>query len=387
MKILHVCINAPYIEGWGYQENLLPSYLFRRGVESVVIASNIMPHYLNNKKVEVGESMYEGVKIIRLKCKSFGPVVFAKGFRDALEKEKPDAVFHHNLNATTLRICEKYCTEHKIPLSVDNHADYINCNQNKIYQTLYYKWFVGKTVNRFSESVVKYYGVTHSRCSFLKNVFCVDKEKIAFLPIGLDVDKAATIADQQTLKQKYGFPSDCFVVTSGGKMGIDKGTSDLILAVERLKEAGIRINLLLFGTFTDEATQELANSKSFVKVEGWCDREKTLELLKLSDVAVWPIHHTTLCEDAIACETPLLIRKTETTEHLVDGNGMFMNTGNLDELYENLLLLVNQKDSEKLDMLGKCKEMKSVLSYHEIASTVMKDFNLSTPASNENFDL
>ena len=47
MRIVHICISAPYIDGWGYQENLLPRYLQKAGTENYVIASmNDFPVYL-----------------------------------------------------------------------------------------------------------------------------------------------------------------------------------------------------------------------------------------------------------------------------------------------------------------------------------------------------
>ena len=62
MKILHVCMNTPYIDGWGYQENLLPHYLNKIGVDSVVISSDVLPkRYLNGHKYPLGESFVEGI--------------------------------------------------------------------------------------------------------------------------------------------------------------------------------------------------------------------------------------------------------------------------------------------------------------------------------------
>ena len=53
MKIVHVCLSAPYVDGWGYQENLLPEYLQKNGVENHVITSNDnLPVYLNKEMKE-----------------------------------------------------------------------------------------------------------------------------------------------------------------------------------------------------------------------------------------------------------------------------------------------------------------------------------------------
>jgi 1,2-diacylglycerol 3-alpha-glucosyltransferase len=39
MKIVHLCLSAFYVEGFGYQENVIPRYNRKDGHEVVIIAS------------------------------------------------------------------------------------------------------------------------------------------------------------------------------------------------------------------------------------------------------------------------------------------------------------------------------------------------------------
>lgn len=374
MKILHVCMNTPYIDGWGYQENLLPHYLNKIGVDSVVISSDVLPkRYLNGHKYPLGESFVEGVKVIRVKSKRLlNGLTFTSGLYKQLVKEKPDVIMHHALNFTTLPICSIYAMRHECRMVCDNHADFINCYQNKLYQLFFYRVLTGWTVNLFSKPIEKYYGVTWGRCDFLEKAFGVSKKKISFLPIGCDEALADSIDSKPALRSKYNYGIDDVILVSGGKMGVDKGTCSLIESVEGLNKQS-NIKLILFGKFEDEQTQKLAESKPFVTIFGWCDRQKTLELLKLSDMAIWPIHHTTLCEDSIACGTPLLLRKTRTTEHLIDGNGYFMKTGSKEELRESIETFVNRLETEIATMNDCSKKMKNKLSYNNIARELVNN--------------
>lgn len=373
MKIVHICLAAPYVDGWGYQENLLPKYLANNGVNSVVITSNILPDYLNNKQVATGSYVYEGVKVIRLRSKRFGSsLTYAKGLHEVLEQEKPDAIFHHNINFLSHIPCAKYCIKQGIPMFVDNHADYINSMKNSFLRFILYRCINGNLTNLYSKPVVKFFGVTHSRCRFLYDVFGIDKSKVDFLPIGADVNAANTLPAKNELRTKFKIQQDEFTLVSGGKMGVDKGTVDLIQAVEELNQTNHRVNLILFGKFTDSATEELAKSKSFIKLYGWCDRKTTLELLATADLACWPIHHTTLCEDSIACKTPLLIRKTETTEHLIDGNGYFMQIGNKEELKNCIKLMLTSDSADIIQIKRSAHAMCSKLSYNTISQNIMQ---------------
>lgn len=157
-------------------------------------------------------------------------------------------------------------------------------------------------------------------------------------------------------------------------MGIwlQKGTTYLIKAIEGLKSNN-RIKLVLFGKFEDKETLELARSKDFITLAGWCDRLKTLELLKLSDIACWPIHHTTLIEDCIAVETPIVIRRTGTTEHLINSNGVWLKQGSKEELKDVIgqyLIQIKREDNSIA-----CKSMKDKLSYNNIAKTIINVAN------------
>lgn len=374
MKILHVCTNTPYIDGWGYQENLLPQYLAQEGVESVAISSDLLPkRYLNGKRYPVGSSYVGDVKVIRVKSWRLGNgLTFTKGLYKQLEEEKPDVILHHALNFTTLPICARYAKKSGCQMYVDNHADYINCYQNKFYRILFYQILTGWTAKLFDKPIRYYYGVTHGRCDFLEQEFGVKKEKVKFLPIGCDESMSDALPSKEEIRKKYEIDPDATVIVSGGKMGIDKGTIDLINAVEKV-QGSKKVQLILFGRFDDKETENLAKEKPFVKVFGWCDRNTTLELLKLSDLACWPIHHTTLCEDSVACCTPLLLRKTRTTEHLIDGNGFFMETGSESELLSNINTFINMDATAKEKMHEAILAKKKELSYTSIAKMFLND--------------
>ena len=368
-------MNVPYMDGWGYQENLLPLYLYKEGVDSVVVSSaKLPPHYLNGHQYPVGEKYIDGVKVIRIKCyRVKKALTFTRGLYKTLKRESPDVIMHHNPNFTSLVVSSIYCQFNGIKMVVDNHADYINCVQNKFYQFVFYRLMVGTVTNLFSRPIVKYYGVTYGRCDFLRDVFCVNKSKIDFLPIGTDEDEVKKLPDKTEIRGRLALPQDAYVVVTGGKMGKGKGTIDLIKAVSNIVNKGYYIKLILFGIFEDADTEIMAKLSPFTTLYGWCDREMTLQLLKVADLACWPIHHTTLCEDSIACGTPLLIRKTQTTKHLIEGNGEYVKNGSEGELEESIMRFLNLDAEEKVKMSIAVKEMQRKLSYHSVAKKLIND--------------
>jgi glycosyltransferase involved in cell wall biosynthesis len=377
MKIVNVCVSNPYIEGFSYQENLLTDYFVYANIETSIITVNKFPFNFKLKSVKSGIYFERGKKIIRLSCLMISnEFVFPYGLYRQLVKEQPNVIFHHNLNCTSLIICTIYkIFNPEVVLLVDNHADYINRKANKFWNFLYSKILVRYSAKFASKFVRKFYGVTPYRCDYLQQLYGINYSKIDLLPIGTDVISADKIFEtKDELRKLNNISSDIFIFVSGGKMGIDKGTDKLIKVIDDLAIINPKVLLILFGSFQDVYTEKLAEESKSVKFIGWCDHSTTLRILKLSDIAIWPKHHTTLIEDAISVKTPLIIRKTRNTEHLIDGNGIFLLDDSYDELSCKINIAINE--SVKLDFNRGCDKVREKLSYKVIVNKVLNDIQI-----------
>ncbi|MDO4800667.1 MAG: glycosyltransferase [Prevotellaceae bacterium] len=371
LKILHVCLSGQYIDGWGYQENLLPHYLSKQGTENIVITSaNHFPSYLPARKIEEIKAkgvdyLFDGVRIIRIPTKNpTDSLTFAPSLYKTICDVAPDVIFHHDVVFSTLETVRHYAKEHSVILFVDNHADELNMSHNAIWRYVYHKIANRFACHRILPFVKTFYGVSPGRCNFLKKYYSIPSDKISLLPIGADDELAEQIPSKDELRKKYGFNMKDRIVVSGGKMGKDKGT-DVLISVTEI----IPCKLVLFGSFSDDETKEKANQSPHTRFFGWCDRVRTLELLRLADVACWPIHHTTLIEDAVSVETPLLVRQTGNTIHLVDGNGNWINLNSLQSDLKSFFSM----DSASLAIAAKKK--KEEIAYSAIAHKIITDID------------
>lgn len=369
MKIVHICLSGQYIDGWGYQENLLPHYLHMAGTENIVVtSSNSFPAYVKSDTIKDIISKgrdyeYDGVRIIRIPTLNPTPsLAFAPSLFRTIEEIGPDVIFHHDVVFTTLGSIRRYVRKHPAVLFVDNHADELNMSRHALWNLIYHKIANRAACMHILPYVKFFYGVTPARCAFLEKYYVIPSSKISLLPIGADIQKSDSILSKDDLRVKYGFGLDDRIVVSGGKMGKNKGTDILISAV-----SSIGCKLVLFGSFSDIGTLNRAENTENVTVFNWCDREKTLELLKLADVACWPVHHTTLIEDAVSVQTPLLVRETGNTRHLVKGNGMWTS---VDTLRDDLTSFFSADYSK---FLHAAMLMKKEISYETIARRVIDD--------------
>lgn len=352
MKIVHISEN--YIEGWGYQENLLPLYQKRAGHDVVVISDNAHLKYVQNKVLAEkiakrgNEYEYDGIRIYKIKTylNTSSTSFFCRGLYKILEREQPGMIFHHNLNCSTLPVAARYKQNHPlVRLYADNHADWINESKNKIWHKLFYETLIPWQVRRLGDDVDYYIGVSPLRCQYLQEMFKVPEKKIRFLPIGCDTVGAGQVSDsREQLRKKYQIEENAFVVVSGGKLDKSKGTLALIEACRKLKAKMSNLHLVLFGKIDEEVTLA-AQSQDWITMEGWCDRKKTLSLLKMADVACWPWLHTTLIEDSVASGIPIVVKMSDNVSHFAkEQAGVFLDKGDVDELMKALIEVKTNAD-------------------------------------------
>ena len=134
MKIVHICIQCPYNDYWGYQDNLLPKFHAKMGHDVTVITTNTM-HDDTGKIVKTDCNDYrlnDGQRIIRLEYKKIISEYISKSIGyfkifDLLCEIKPDFIMVHGLGnisniqvVTYLKKVNRDCVEGK-------HSEKLEC--------------------------------------------------------------------------------------------------------------------------------------------------------------------------------------------------------------------------------------------------------------------
>lgn len=270
----------------------------------------------------------------------------------------------------SLSSCIRYRKRHpESSLFVDSHADTLNVNANKCYRWLYFNFLWSFLHHYYQKTVDKYFGVTIGRCLFLREYFHIKNNNVELLPIGADVDTANLITyDRIALREHFGLNESDVVIVHGGKLDSRKGTADLIRVYRELKAKKYsNLRLVLFGKIIDERIPPLLDSD--IIVHNWLSRVQVFELFKMADLAVWPVHHTTLIEDCVASGLPYLIRKTTTTQHLINSD-LFLQTLSATELEEKIDRFIEDMDLHQYG--AALLKMKDEISYYSIAEKVVR---------------
>lgn len=366
MKIVH--IHQYYNDGMGYQENILPQYQVELGHEVILITSNLSNGFNNENRVKsIGEYKDNNFIIKRINTKGEFKnrfVIFNELYK-YLEELKPDYIFHHSVTSPSLGIVCRYKKKNpSIFLAVDNHADLNISARNKVWKFLYYNTFWKSYIKKYDKFIDLYFGITPSRCLFLKEELGVSVEKIRLLPIGTDIKKIKKTISKKELFSKYNINENNFNIVHGGKITPEKQIDRIVEAFSLIKDNNI--NLILFGKIQDKKVKKLIENDKRIISLGWLNREETLSILKYSDLGIWNTQHTTLLEDSIAVGLPMILRYYGSTSHLIDNSGLYLYQGSVREIYDKMNFIINNREVlEKFKTNS--RRMSQLLSYENIA--------------------
>ena len=384
MKIVLVCITGIWGEQYAYQENLLPHYHRLMGNDVTIIAP-VYSKY-GDAKPEVSDAgvsyLEDGTKLIRLKplipvWKLDSHLHLTKGLKKAILDEKPDLLFIHDLCTFSYRCLPKVKKAlPKLHVVFDNHIDTVNSLHSFVtkflHKFLYRRFLVPKLV-RISDVM---YGVTPSRCDFLRDIYGISDEKIKLLVMGADDEKMHLEQRDEKraeIRAKYGVSDDDFLIVTGGKIDMQKNIHVLAKAVNDIGDEHVK--LLVFGSISADLAATFESLKSDnVLVIGWIASDKVYDYFYAADFVMFPGQHSVMWEQAVASEVPCAFTKINGFEHVnVNGNCILMDE-NTEDYYKNLIVSL-KNDGETYARLKKNAQSDKVscFLYSNIASKVLKD--------------
>lgn len=332
MRIVHIAPNAPYNEGWGYQENLLPKYQAKAGHAVTLIITN--QEHRDGTLQQVPETRYlsenGGFEVIR-KQEILPPVpkikhLFTKlDVYDLLVELKPDLIFYHGLVSMTIFQVVKYKknVDPKVIIVQDNHFDYnIGFKPDKSIRDRIYAKLYRSVYSRTDSYISKVYGVTPWRSTYAQEVFGVPSSKADVLIMGADDEKLHLENREkirETVRARYNIGAEDFLIVTGGKIDRRK---KIDLLMKACGEMGGNIKLLVFGQVADDVKAEfdaLVQAHSNILSIGWINADSVYDYFFAADLVFFPGQHSVLWEQACASKVPCVFEKWTGMDHVDNG--------------------------------------------------------------------
>ena len=385
MKIVHIAPNAPFNDGWGYQDNLLPKYHKQLG-HTVTLFITTRTHKDGHIINTDGEDFVsqDGFRVVRLPYRQYPLRVLTSIFCrfdvfDYLIDLQPDLVFFHGvISATILDVIryQKYRRKQGFDCRIiqDNHSDYNNSKQaetvmQKCLQVYY------RLLNKYAAKYVeKYYGVTPWRKQYLEDYFRISPEKTDVLIMGADdeqVDFAHREEIRSRIRKTYDIEDKDFLVVTGGKIDSKKNIHLLMEACGNI--TGVK--LLIFGEATkefQETFETVLKKHPNISSVGWVDSGSVYDYFFAADLVCFPGGHSVLWEQACATKVPCLFARWPGMEHVNNGgNAKLLDNTDAESLRSTIEGLRFTPEYYQMLKIAR-SEATDVFLYSEIAKKSLK---------------
>ncbi len=385
MRILHCCLACFYIDGYGYQENILPKMHQLQGHKVKIIAST--ETFVNNMNLGyIKPSSYlteTGIPIIRLPYLNFIPHFIAKKMRYyhsvfvQIDNFSPDIIFLHDVQFLSIKEVVKYKKKHpNVIIYADGHTDFNVSARNWISKNILHKVIYKYCAKKIEPYLKKFYGVLPARVDFIKDVYKINPKIVDLLVMGGDltnVDFSKKDKIRTRIRLEHNVNENDFLIITGGKIDSYKNIPILMKAINQINNLDIK--LIVFGSIESELGNEvLSLSKSdVIRYVGWKNSEEINNYFLAGDLAFFPGRHSVLWEQSAALGIPGVFKKWDGVQHVdVGGNALF-----LDEVtVESLKSIINRIYNDKLlyNNMKKVAVEKGIpyFSYYEIAKRAIE---------------
>lgn len=380
MRVLHVCMAAFYIDNYGYQENILPKMHQLQGLDVAILAST--ETYITNSTLGyLKPSEYktkEGIPICRLPYVKWLPLKVAaklriyNGINSYLERFMPDIIFLHDVQSfANIQIVNYIKRNPNVKIFADGHADFTNSAKGWISKHILHRIIYRKLCKLLIPYVEIFYGTLPCRVDFFINEYCVPKEMVKLLVMGVDdsqISKYDFEICRKEIREKFDIDNNKLIIITGGKINALKNIHFLIEAISEIKSD--KVCLLVFGEF-DSVMEEYCNpyiDGHKVKKIGWLNSDEIYPYLIGADLGFFPGKHSVIWEQAVGVGLPCVFKRIDGHDHIdLDGNCILLDTVTVDSIQKVIIdILENPVKLQEMKIVSELKG-KTEFSYFQIA--------------------
>lgn len=322
MRILNICMGAPFSEQYTYQDNLLSKYQQKHGHDTIVLTTTRMR---NEQGKVVNTSSGErvlgnGVTLIRMPApgKLFQFLGIYKGLYQKIAEIKPDFIFIHGLTSFVPASAIRYQKKNpKVRIVADNHQDEGTTYTKKFPYNIILSCFK-MLWKLWIHRVECVYGTTSWRKAFAGEYLGIPENKLDVLIMGIDSDQlpgnSETVRQQVRKELKIGDQE--FVFITGGKLDKHKLTLEALRAFHEIVHESAR--MIVFGSIGADIKsefEELVMKDDRICYIGYIDSKDVHRYFLASDFGVFPGRHSVLWEEAIGCGLPCIFKAYEEKDH------------------------------------------------------------------------
>lgn len=385
MKVVH--IEDFFHPNAGYQINILPKYMVKKGIDNYIITSEInnvpnsLTSFFGRENIDKYDKEYEemtGVKIIRVPTKGFvsSRAVFGNELDKEIKKIKPDVVYVHG-NDTLVGM--KYIWEqkkHDFALISDSHMlEMASSNRfNKLYR-VFYKSFITPRIIKNKLTVIR-----TQNDPYVKKCLGIPLTQAPWISYGSDTMLFHPDQNEkQNFKNQNNIPEDAFVIIYAGKLDESKGGLLLAETLQKRFESDRSLVFIIVGNTSGDYGKKVEEKISLS--ENTIIRFPTQRYVDLAhfykgaDLALFPRQCSLSFYDVQACGLPVISEDNNINiARCSHNNGFNFKQGNVDDFRDKIQFCIDMDKNRFRELKNNAFSfIKSEYDYADKADEYMEE--------------
>lgn len=349
----------------GYQINILPKYLAKRGHRVTIITSEMekIPEHLTaffgRDNIEERDRAFEeacGVRVVRLPLRRFvsGRAIFAPGLMEAVKAQAPDVLYVHGNDTFTGMWATWNRKKFGCPLVLDSHMlEMASVNPMRKAFRLFYRMFVTPIVRREGIPVIR-----TQDDPYVERFLGVPLSQAPWISYGSDTMLFHPDPERKrAFRRENGISEEAFVAVYAGKLDESKGGMLLAELTHRPLSTEREVVWLVVGNTSGAygAQVEAAFRESPCRVLRFPTQKYSglAPFFQASDLAVFPKQCSLSFYDVQACGLPVLSEDNNiNVDRCSHRNGWNFRAGDLEDFASKLedILRLPRQEFERVSM-------------------------------------
>jgi len=335
MKIVHITMVDEYSEGWAYHRNILSERNRADGNDVTIITTKY-------RMGDHGESVLDkegifytktGIKVVRLPdALPFIPrfaqdrLHWTKDLYDAIEKERPEIIFVHNLQFFNLGAVTKYKRDHSsVVLIGDTHADrFVGIGSHPRWSEFVHKDIFGPQLRRNFKYFDKFCYIGLEQKKFFEEMYKISLKDAEFTPLPAPiVERPEKEELRKEIREELGLTDGTLLFVHSGKLAKPKRTKDILIA---LKKSGIKCRLIIIGSIPEDNMElsEMFEDEPRASYLGWKSGDDLRRYLAAADLYLQPGNMSVTMQNALATGTPVMIYPHESYKYFLGDDAIYV---------------------------------------------------------------
>lgn len=382
MRVLHLCLSCFYIDGYQYQENILPRIHKEQGHDVKIIASTetfIDNMHLGYTNPGAYTTEY-GVRITRLPYKGiFGNRISSKlrYYRELyqeIESFRPDIIMSHDISYGSIDEVIDYVKRHEdVILYADCHADANNSGRSVVSKYVLHRAFYRAHIKKAEPYIKKLLYISEETRQFIIENYRFDEEKLEFYPLGGIIPSVEEYNENRARKRgELHLDEDDILILHSGKLDKNKKTIELLNAFLSIEEPKIRLAVIgSLGEGIEKEARKLMQQDPRIAFLGWKTSEELQEYLCACDIYAQPGTQSVTMQQAVCAGCGVMLYPHPSYQKDYDyGNMLWVK--NEADIRKALTAISNQSLDINNLKSGSKKCAKELLDYNSLASRILQ---------------